>query len=332
MKHLLYVFGVAAVICWAGCDVAEDDPAYTAVLQAGADGAWDDYAVADPCVLYDTTTSSYKMYYAGCRSDGIYKIGYAVSTDGISWTKHNIGDNNICIPADIAGLTAGGVISPAVIKTGAGAYHMYFIGKDTTGIHRAGYASSADGLTWTLQLTAVLAPSGTAGTFDEKQITDIFARLEGTIYQIWYTGRDASNYQRIGYTTTATPTTIVRAASPAPGLALPAYGPYGLLSAHVVLDTAASQYWMWPTAQGTRFAIATAKSSAPGTGWLLSNAAVLSAGDTGFDEGWVGLCAVIKNPAGNGYTMWYTGSSADGLAIGHATSPDGTTWEKYRLE
>ena len=54
------------------------------VLSAGPEGAWDGEKVADPNVLFDGTT--YHMWYAGNDGSG-WQIGYATSTDGVTWTK-----------------------------------------------------------------------------------------------------------------------------------------------------------------------------------------------------------------------------------------------------
>lgn len=55
------------------------------VLDKGAAGAWDDYCVADPHVIW--FRGKFHIYYAGCTSDWLWKVGHATSLDGISWTK-----------------------------------------------------------------------------------------------------------------------------------------------------------------------------------------------------------------------------------------------------
>ncbi len=55
------------------------------VLDLGANGTWDDFLVINPMVILDGV--DYKMWYAG--NDGTnWRIGYATSSDGITWTKH----------------------------------------------------------------------------------------------------------------------------------------------------------------------------------------------------------------------------------------------------
>jgi hypothetical protein len=60
----------------------------SAVLEPGP-SPWDGYQVFSPGVIFDGV--SYHMWYTGCYRSGAtllgFKIGYATSPDGISWTK-----------------------------------------------------------------------------------------------------------------------------------------------------------------------------------------------------------------------------------------------------
>jgi hypothetical protein len=54
---------------------------------------------------------------------------------------------------------------------------------------------------------------------------------------------------------------------------------------------------------------------------------VLTVGGAGsWDSAWAGVLSVLAE--GGGYRAWYIGSSADAMAIGYATSPDGASWTK----
>jgi hypothetical protein len=57
------------------------------VLTVGSSGTWEDSAVLTPKVVHDGST--YKMWYSGYDSTGTYKIGYATSTDGLTWEKYS---------------------------------------------------------------------------------------------------------------------------------------------------------------------------------------------------------------------------------------------------
>ena len=57
------------------------------VVVTGTVGSWDAGFVGDPTVISDGTT--YKMWYhGGDASYSIFSIGYATSTNGITWTKY----------------------------------------------------------------------------------------------------------------------------------------------------------------------------------------------------------------------------------------------------
>lgn len=63
------------------------------VLDLGTGGSFDDDGVAFARVLYEPFDAGreYKMWYSGISAaDGKFRIGYAYSSDGISWTKHGM--------------------------------------------------------------------------------------------------------------------------------------------------------------------------------------------------------------------------------------------------
>jgi len=98
-----------------------------------------------PVVIKDGTV--YKMWYSGFNpADGRWRIHYAVSTDGTTWQKFGV-------VLDVGATTAwdgGRIAFPFVVKDVNGQYHMWYGGAagDTTD-YEIGYATSANGLTWT---------------------------------------------------------------------------------------------------------------------------------------------------------------------------------------
>jgi hypothetical protein len=159
-----------------------------------------------PCVLKDG--SLYRMWYTG--SDSVnYRIGYAVSYDGLNWTLYS----NRSIPG-LKGAVLGkentsnafasvDVEKPMVIKDGTG-YKMWFIGSDGPN-RRVGYASSSDGTNWSVYSNAAI--SGLKGAVLGKENVDCaFASTsivassvikDGGIYKMWFEGFDGV-CQRIG--------------------------------------------------------------------------------------------------------------------------------------
>jgi len=111
------------------------------VLDVGPSGSWDDEKIGYPCVLFDGAT--YKMWYQG-SGGGSYRIGYATSTDGISWTKH---DNPVLEIGSAGSWDDVSVILPKVVFSD-GEYIMLYSGYGGDNF-KIGCARSTDGITWT---------------------------------------------------------------------------------------------------------------------------------------------------------------------------------------
>ena len=98
--------------------------------------------------------------------DRVYKIGHAVSANGVDWVK----EDGVQILPDRLGVDECQAL-PSVIAFG-GRYHMVFCYRDVHGFrtdpakgYRVGYASSADLVTW-LRDDAALGLTGQAGEWD----------------------------------------------------------------------------------------------------------------------------------------------------------------------
>lgn len=120
------------------------------VLEPGTAGQWDESGVFDACVLKLGPTD-YRMWYVGKNASNVQAIGYATSTDGISWTKSG---SNPVFQSGTAGQWDDGVVYGLwVMRRGCDrtGFHAWYAADDGsvtalgTGI---GYAWSADGITW----------------------------------------------------------------------------------------------------------------------------------------------------------------------------------------
>jgi predicted GH43/DUF377 family glycosyl hydrolase len=100
---------------------------------------FDAAGVRTPCVIKDGTT--YRMWYAGLdlALGGKYRIGYADSADGITWTKFS--GNPVLTPGAAGEFDASGVTAPCVVKDGT-TFRMWYSGQDALGITRIGYAEN----------------------------------------------------------------------------------------------------------------------------------------------------------------------------------------------
>jgi len=173
------------------------------VLEQGSPGSWDAEWAFIPDVLFDGEI--YHMWYTGF--DWNYgRIGYATSTDKVTWTKSI---DNPVLDVGPPGSWDEAVFSTSVLYDG-NSYHMWYRG-DTETTLRIGYATSPDGINWTkyndpLTTEPLFAESdpvmipGNPGSWDSVGLVDHTVFIDGDIYHMWYTGWDG-NIPRIGYAT-----------------------------------------------------------------------------------------------------------------------------------
>lgn len=114
-------------------------------VMTGDVGTFDAHGVFAPDVIYDASDASapYKMWYAGV-GDVFGAIGYATSSDGITWTKHSGPVLDHGQPGSADSFAA---LDPSVMKDGQ-TWKMWYTGDDSNR-KRIAYATSQDGITWT---------------------------------------------------------------------------------------------------------------------------------------------------------------------------------------
>ena len=115
-------------------------------------GSFDEYTAFAPWVEYED--GQYKMWYTGAAVNTTlftyeYRIGYAVSSDGISWTKvSGSAPRNAVLDIGETGDFDSQRATHANIYKENGVYKMIYSGYDNTK-YRLGFAVSEDGLVWT---------------------------------------------------------------------------------------------------------------------------------------------------------------------------------------
>lgn len=176
------------------------------VLSQGV--GWESSHVKDPCVLWDG--AQWIMYYAGYNGTN-YQIGRATSPDGIVWTK--------AAGNPLVAVGAGGtfddfhVYFPWVVYDAADAdatrrWKMLYGADDGAGIAggiSVGYATSADGVTWTKR--GQVLTKGSSGAWDEGGVSVGCFRYNAALarWELWHQGVTTAGVWQGGFATAATP-------------------------------------------------------------------------------------------------------------------------------
>lgn len=171
------------------------------VIPLGAGGTWDAVHTHNPSVLY--VSGTYYMYFNGAKmvgGDESSQIGLATSTDGLTWTPN--GGN----PITGLQVPTGGydVYLPTVIKDGSVWKMWYTYNGYTEGKNRIFYATSNNGLAWTIQNSgAPVLPLGGAGSDDEYGGWAPCVIKEGSTYYMWYSGSTSAYLYQVIYATSS---------------------------------------------------------------------------------------------------------------------------------
>jgi predicted GH43/DUF377 family glycosyl hydrolase len=172
------------------------------VLAKGSSGAFDSAGVSHPSPVKDAA-GSYFLYYGGTNGT-LWKIGLATaSAAGGPFTKTAAA----VLDVGAAGtFDEKGVKDPVVLKAAPGDYRMLYTGVDADGVERVGYATSANGTTWTKQ-GLVLDPSLRAFADDQAGVQPTGMVVDASSLHVWTSGIDATGRTRGEHATSAFPPT-----------------------------------------------------------------------------------------------------------------------------
>jgi predicted GH43/DUF377 family glycosyl hydrolase len=294
------------------------------VLDVGPSGSWDDTYVSHPSVIY--ANGMYRMWYTGNTGDNYFKIGYATSPDGLTWTKYG---GNPVLDIDPGQWDSHRAYSPTVLYA-SGSYHMWYVGYDNSGSFnvKIGYATSPDGITWARSPSNPVLNLGGGGEWDSQRVYAPFVRFDGGMFHMWYSGYNGASY-RIGYATSADGESWAR--HPSNPILSPGSGgtwdDSRVFGSSLVYD--GSTYFMAYIGQdGSKYRIGYA-SSADGVNWHKSPAnPVVDLGPaTSWDDFHVHSPSILED--GGKVAMWYAGEDGSKTRIGYATIPEIDNWEKY---
>ncbi len=300
------------------------------VLSGGTSGAWNAH-IAEPCVLFNADSSRYEMWFVGFTGAPgpnndyhPYKIGYASSADGISWSMY---------PSPVVTPTpktwdAYTTDAPMVIRE-SGQYKMWYTSfLSPTAPDYLGYATSPDGIHWTKYSgNPVMGPGKAAWEVAGPYGCSIIPFQGG--YKMWYAGVDATFLKdNIGYAASADGIVWLKDTVHNPVLKVGASGQWddGFVGEPQVLfvgNTTYMWYTGWRSSTGPR-AAGVATSIDTGKTWTrYASNPVLAPSGAGWDGTWLEAGTVSQR--GDTLHMWYGADvspiNSNRWSIGYATSP-----------
>lgn len=213
------------------------------------------------------------------------------------------------------------VSNPSVLVEGA-VYKMWYHGCTSSSFCQIGYATSADGKTWS-RSGVVLSP-GIAGEGSQIQYPNVVK--VGGEYYMWYNGWDGSTWSILAANSTDGTTWTKRGVVLGPGAS--GGDAYAALIPHVLYEngTFRMYYTGFPSAPPTTTQIMLA-TSVNGFNWTRSGT-VLAVGPYGAGDAY-GVEAPAVAKIGSGYEMVYRGQdSSMETSLMEAVSTDGVVWQK----
>lgn len=180
--HMWYVGGNSSLAA-AGYATSSDGSAWTKygdnpVMRPDSPESWEGASVAPHTVIQ--RNGSYQMWYYGGPPQRPFQIGYAESSDGISWSKN---------PGPVISTTTVGgwgidPHEPAVLFDGVW-YHMWYTASDGSAF-QINYARSEDGRNWVRHIGNPVL------TYEPHAISSRVVQDNGT-YRMWF-GSDSQIY------------------------------------------------------------------------------------------------------------------------------------------
>jgi len=163
----------------------------------------DQASATAPCEGNRTSGPCYRMWYEGVRTSPAYRfaIGYALSPDGVNWTRVSTSSDGAIFRAGPYGtFDDNNVGVPFVIKDGA-IYRMWYEANGYTAGYTTGYVVSTDGRTWVRpspNLPVYTGASDTIVTGVPDELWAVRGLKEGLRYRLYYATSTRPNSFRFG--------------------------------------------------------------------------------------------------------------------------------------
>lgn len=294
----------------------------TPMVLASTLGSWDSAYTVSPRVLYDGTI--YRMWYNGGNMSGFAGIGYASSTNGVTWMKY---PGPVLIPGPEGAWDSASVELGSVLWNGT-LFLMWYRGSNPTTYQAGavGFAYSKDGVTW-IKLAGNPVLTGT--DIDQGYIASPYVIKTELTYTMWYVGRNASStksnpYSRILYATSFDGIEWAKAPSPvfSPSSDPTAWDSSGVYTPSVYFNGTTFGLWYSGLDQSLLTPQIGFATSPDGKTWTRSSLnPILSPGGPGaWDSAGVEQPNVVFGA--NGYWLYYDGLAENaGGRIGLAQAP-----------
>ena len=278
------------------------------VLPAGQSGAWDRHKFM-PSIIYNADSLRYEMWFSASVGPSVgwrpYRIGFAISDDGINWAVH---PDPVLTPG-LAGDWDSYTVEGEFVIRENGQYKMWYSsGGANYYQNKIGYATSPDGINWTKYSGNPIFQAGTASWEAGGVYTGCVMPVAGG-YKMWYEGYNAVN--NIGYATSTDGIFWQRDTLNNPVLVNgnPGEWDYAGIYLPKVLEID-DYYYMWYGGFGSIAQIGLA-TSYDGISWVKHSAnPVLKPSPGQWDDYWVEEGSVIF--IGDTLYMWYGASGGSG--------------------
>ena len=186
--HMWYT-GQAKGRSWIGYATSPDGVAWIRMSDKpvlSPEKPWEKVAVMCPHVLWDEPQRLFRLWYSGGEQYEPDAIGYAASTDGLAWTRHEA--NPIIKPDPSIPWEQHRTTGVQIIRQGD--WHlMFYIGFRDVDHAQIGVARSRDGITnWQKHPANPIIRPG-IGKWDHDACYKPYAIFDGKKWLLWYNGR-----------------------------------------------------------------------------------------------------------------------------------------------
>jgi len=273
------------------------------VLDVGGLGAWDGFSVFSPSVIYNN--SPYMMWYSGESIYVVDGIGFANSTDGISWTRYS---QNPVLNVGVVGTWDHGRVNDPWVIHENGIYKMWYTGvlymafTKLIVAEQIGYATSPDGLNWTKYPGNPVLPYGPVGSLNDKWVFRPVVIRTGSSYIMYYSSLSQTGTYGVGMATSddgiswkkLDPVTVPSSGWDAYAASV---GSITKVGNTLLMTYAAESEQGYPSQIG--FA-----NSTDGTNWTTFSKNPAISGDSTWDNGGVSDPMIVR--VGDHYNVYYT--------------------------